>query len=408
MPDDKPAVPPVQAESAAPFQDFIISSELAEVYLLLDNVSMSANKRLPQATADDASDGDLIEQICQIRWPPAGQPADRAKQAAQLLHARDRLNAAAAPATGATIAFTLLVAGEGGIGKRNDPSPATSLLLGGAAQTRPPPSRISLATMAFPNLQGEARQFRRTIPVLVVGLFALFVLTSLLSWDIAVGNSVLAEWTKVKASVSQDVGGAPAGAPAPPVSFLAPGQQTAAQVLHQQQNARDLAFASVNLNHWLGPWELVLAAPSKAPGVCPSPCPPNLSADVNEKWAGALLNVLGGAVLPVFYGMLGAGARVVRTISANIRESLLSPRHLPLAFVQLTLGAVIGGCIGLFVTPSGAPSSAPPGLLGSVPLSASALCFIAGFGVDGVFQALESLISRVFNIADPTKPKPAS
>jgi len=37
-----------------------------------------------------------------------------------------------------------------------------------------------------------------------------------------------------------------------------------------------------------------------------------------------------------------------------------------------------------------------------VPLSASALCFIAGFGVDGVFQALEGLIRRVFNVSDPT------
>jgi hypothetical protein len=111
--------------------------------------------------------------------------------------------------------------------------------------------------------------------------------------------------------------------------------------------------------------------------------------------------VLGGAVLPIFYGLLGASASVVRQLSQRIRDSLLAPRHLMLSLVQLTLGAVIGGCIGLFVTPSGAPSSAAPGLLGSVPLSASALCFIAGFGVEGVFQALESLIRRVFNLPDP-------
>jgi hypothetical protein len=59
-----------------------------------------------------------------------------------------------------------------------------------------------------------------------------------------------------------------------------------------------------------------------------------------------ILNVLGGAVLPTLYGLLGAGAAVVRTMSARIRESLLSPRHLQLTFVQLTLGALIGGCIG--------------------------------------------------------------
>jgi hypothetical protein len=125
-----------------------------------------------------------------------------------------------------------------------------------------------------------------------------------------------------------------------------------------------------------------------------------------------LLNVLGGAVLPICYGLLGAGAAVARSIVTRIRESLLAPRHLMLFLMQLALGAIIGGCIGLFVTPSGGtngPSdTTPSGILGSVPLSASALCFIAGFGVDGVFLALEGLIGRVFNIPDPTKPSPAA
>jgi hypothetical protein len=71
--------------------------------------------------------------------------------------------------------------------------------------------------------------------------------------------------------------------------------------------------------------------------------------------------------------------------------------------VQLVLGAVIGGCIGLFVTPAGGGAGAggTPGLFGSVPLAPSALCFIAGFGVEGVFIALETLIVRIFNINDP-------
>ena len=37
---------------------------------------------------------------------------------------------------------------------------------------------------------------------------------------------------------------------------------------------------------------------------------------------------------------------------------------------------------------------------GTVALSASALSFIAGFGVEGVFQAIESLIRRLFNLRD--------
>lgn len=411
MPDDaKPAdsasktsAVEVVAPQGNHMQDFIFARELAEVYLLLDNVSMSTGKSLPAAPkAGPDQPPDLIEQICRIGWPPTGSTADRAHQAAVLLRARDTLNAAAAPATGATIAFTLLVAGEdgglsGGSKRRERTSPSRT----------PPnwapqvgwgegdaPSRVSLAVMAFPNLRREARRFQMAIPIIVCALFGMFLLTSWLSWDIAVGNSALAEWTKVKASFAQAAADAtPSATPAPLVRPAATPQQ--------QQSERDIAFANANLRHWLVFWQFLIGGPRQVS--CAAPCPQDLAADVNEKWAGEILNVLGGAVLPTLYGLLGAGAAVVRTMSARIRESLLSPRHLQLTFVQLTLGALIGGCIGLFVTPSGAPSSAAPGLLGSAPLSASALCFLAGFGVDGVFQALEGLMQRVFNVADPAR-----
>ena len=414
MPDDvKPAEVPGQAQpiptpagpgrAANHIQDFIFARELAEVYLLLDNVSMSSNKRLPPAVAAPGEPTDLIEEICQIGWPASGSTADRAHQAAILLRARDTLNTAAAPATGATIAFTLLVAGEGGLtglkrGRREPATPTWAPEVGwGDGEA---PSRVSLATMAFPNLRLAARRFQVAIPIVVCALLALFLATSWLSWDISIGNSALAEWTKVKAAA--------ADVQSDPVTGAAPPPPAAASTPLLLQSRRDVAFAGANLRHWLLFWQFFLGGPTKLEHFdCgPGGCPPGLGLAVNEKWAGEVLNVLGGAVLPTLYGLLGAGAAVVRTMSARIRDSMLSPRHLQLTFVQLTLGAVIGGCIGLFVTPSGAPSSAPPGLLGSVPLSASALCFIAGFGVDGVFQALESLIQRVFNITDPTKRPP--
>ncbi len=407
MPDDaKPADSTSKTsavEVVAPpnnhMQDFIFARELAEVYLLLDNVSMSTGKSLPAAPkAGPDQPQDLIEQICRIGWPPTGSTADRAHQAAVLLRARDTLNSAAAPATGATIAFTLLVAGEdgglsGGSKRRDRETPNWPPRVGWGDGDAP--SRVSLAVMAFPNLRREARRFQMAIPIIVCALFGMFLLTSWLSWDIAVGNSALAEWTKVKAGVAQAAADA---TPSPtPAALVKP----AAATPQQQQSQRDIAFANANLRHWLVFWQFLIGGPHRVE--CAAPCPPELAADVNEKWAGEILNVLGGAVLPTLYGLLGAGAAVVRTMSARIRESLLSPRHLQLTFVQLTLGALIGGCIGLFVTPSGAPSSAAPGLLGSVPLSASALCFLAGFGVDGVFQALEGLMQRVFNVADPTR-----
>jgi hypothetical protein len=111
--------------------------------------------------------------------------------------------------------------------------------------------------------------------------------------------------------------------------------------------------------------------------------------------ATAYANILATAVLPFLYGLLGAGAAIVRSLSRKIRASLLSPRDLHLSLQQLALGAVIGACIGLFVA---SPTDAAEGLLGPVALSASALSFVAGFGVEAVFQGIESLITRIFNL----------
>jgi len=108
-------------------------------------------------------------------------------------------------------------------------------------------------------------------------------------------------------------------------------------------------------------------------------------------------NIIGSAVLPFLYGLLGAAAAVIRSISKKIRASLLSPRDLTLSLQQLALGAVTGACIGLFIA---SPGSSPKGELFADPvgLSGPAISFIAGFGVDAVFQALEELIKRIFNV----------
>jgi hypothetical protein len=122
-----------------------------------------------------------------------------------------------------------------------------------------------------------------------------------------------------------------------------------------------------------------------------------------EQLARVVTLVVGTAVLPLFYGILGAGAAVVRGLWAKMRESLLSPRDYTLALLQLALGATIGACIALFVNPSGQTPGSEIGFLGTWALSTSALSFIAGFGVEGVFVALESLVRRVFNISDPAR-----
>jgi hypothetical protein len=124
----------------------------------------------------------------------------------------------------------------------------------------------------------------------------------------------------------------------------------------------------------------------------------DLYADVPSS-AASLANIMGSAMLPVIYGILGAGAAIIRSLSRKIRHNLLTPRDLLLSLQQLALGAVVGACIGLFIAQPDSGGGDSAGLLGPVALSGSAISFIAGFGVDSVFQALEALISRIFNIA---------
>jgi hypothetical protein len=189
--------------------------------------------------------------------------------------------------------------------------------------------------------------------------------------------------------------------------------------LHQFENAtqrqicdelNDNLIANYNshedLADWLAPWRW-LHLPSHL--ICggdkctKDPTVPLLDASRlgdQHQWAAVMVEVLTTAVLPLCYGFLGAGAAVVRSIWGKMRDSLLSPRDLTLSLGQLALGAVIGACIGLFITPSGLASQGASGLTSSVTLTPSALSFIAGFGVEGVFLALESFIKRVFNIPD--------
>ena len=440
-------------------QSFVFKRELDQVYLLLDHISMNSDKHLPGTTMNGQTtvDYDFVRQIAKIKYPPSGGAIDQAEQATTLLVALDALNRASAPATGFSVAFTLLVSGEEEERKGHR----------GLARLEAP-TRLELATGAFPTLVNPARRFTLFNTFFIWALAVFFLLTCLLSWNIATGNALLGQLNTLAitrndiakqiaaAEVAERSGkpGAPGGpatvgggANARPIvpfghycdAFTAAGEAAAqddatsrsdktVEVLDGttglplcvQRNDIDLRVfaARNNLRAWLHdmPWAWIaprmdqraLAPLCKSEPVPTARC--YAPGEIDAQWAGALLNVVGGAVLPICYGLLGAGAAVIRGVAARIRASVLTPRDLMLGGVQLVLGAVIGGCIGLFITPAGASAQgASPSLLGSVQLSASALCFIAGFGVEGVFLALESLVHRVFNIADPSgKPAPAA
>lgn len=475
------------ADDAAPrgatsqdYQGFILQRELAEVYLLLDYVSGSANRNLDdrdhQAPVFNGPDGkprDWIQTVCEIAWPPEGSPEDQAEDIARLIRVRDFLNRAVAPANGLTIAFTLLVAGEGSAGAGTEGEPANEAGPGLASEGRKPlsdasgtpapavtaasaiargwrgrepPSRAELADRAFPSLTKKADEIRGWLKWPPYMLIFWLIITCCLSWNVAEGTSLLAQLTTAETDQTQaeaqiyDALNGPSGSSgngpgglvtasgvtlddycATTTNLVVTGGAAAnfnpitRLRLCQTRREKEAATsaAAFNLSNWAQDWRwLTFLAPQSSCSIFDGA---GCRQAMSQQSTSSLLGVLSGSVLPIFYGLLGALAAVVRGLAAKVRDGQLAPRDRQISVIQLYLGAVIGACIGLFVTPAGAAGGAAAqagsdiasaqGLLGPVHLGASALCFIAGFFVEGVFAALESLMRRVFNIADPT-PRP--
>jgi hypothetical protein len=319
-----------------------------------------------------------------------------------------------------------------------------------------PPSRVSLARLAYPGLIGSARRFKSRINFLLFFLFVWLILTCVLSWHITAGRAILARLDAIETArmpIQKRIADAEVGevkpallasgsAPTPATADSSPAPATAVSPKHyverycerasrlpppkdtpagvkidrfedatQLQICDQLAENRINYSNarediadWLAPWGWLKWSSHKMCGGNRCLNDEGVALKVNavnqQQWAAVVVDVLATAVLPLCYGFLGAGAAVVRNIWGKMRDSLLSPRDLTLSLGQLALGAVIGACIGLFITPSGVGSQGAGGLTSSVTLTPSALSFIAGFGVEGVFVALEGFIKRVFDIPD--------
>jgi hypothetical protein len=257
------------------------------------------------------------------------------------------------------------------------------------------PSRSSLACDAYPDLVPKARGFRRWMSIMALVLLGILTGTCLLSWYVAMGNAALADLTSARAGIVA----AESSVSDAQTAFASPAAQKGAAVRPPALFSSNYCgkertdFPTVDLMKSCQALQAKLDERDKVNDSLASWTPGDESA---ARWS---LNVLGGAVLPVLYGFLGAAAAIVRSLSRKIKGSQLSPRDFQLSFQQLALGAVIGACIGLFISQPGTDNQTEMALLGPVPLSSSAISFVAGFGVEAVFQALEALISRIFNIA---------
>ena len=404
-------------------QVFVLARELAEVHLLLDNISSDPDTTISALATREPLDGidkEWIDRVCEISWPPT-PAADKARQAALLIRAKDYLNRLAKPASGASIAFTHLVTQD-----ERDPDPRDDRQPG--VDVEEVHSRRSLSELAFPDFAPRARRFRRALRLMNISLIGILLITCLISWYVAFGNSTLGEYAAAQKRVaaaqarvdSLEMGVRPGTASITGSTSETPQATTATVPAATAGTDGGAAAADAGVGY-CDRW-----TPEKRPNgklikryanaeqrqAC-------IELDEAEKqrktvearlkaWlllrdeetgaaaiAAHVASIIGTAALPVLYGILGAGAAVLRSISHRIKASTLSPRDFNLSMQQLALGAVIGACIGLFIVQPGAEQA----LIGPVALSISAISFIAGFGVEAVFQALEALISRIFNVA---------
>jgi hypothetical protein len=434
----RPAEPVARNDSPTAF---ILDRELSEVHLLIDYISSDALKCLPEAVPDNTdhrhghNGKDWVEKVCKISWPPEGTRDEKASQAALLVHAKDALNRLAYPASGATVAFTLLVAQEDDASSRADLEQAE----------KNAPSRISLARSAYPNLISKAKGFRTGMAYIRLFLIGWLILTCLLSWYLAIGNSILAQLTTAQtaqaallermtdadngkdahapgsgtppagqadaplgqstpvttSTLSYRSCRAPKAGPGAPTDKTAPGpdlQATSPLCDAAFEGEASILAIQKNLAHWL-----FRPAPTPLYPISPSA---HMKPDSLTASAATLASLLGTGILPVFYGILGAGAAAVRLLFSRMKASQLWPRDIILSVQLMSLGAVVGACIGLFVNPSATATQGAASLLGPVALSGSALSFIAGFGVEYVFAAMEALLRRIF--ATTSTPPPVA
>lgn len=98
------------------------------------------------------------------------------------------------------------------------------------------------------------------------------------------------------------------------------------------------------------------------------------------------LEILSTYLLPLFYGLLGACAYVLRSVTTEVKAEIFSRTSDVSYRLRLMLGLVAGLSIGWFLH----PTDKYAGLLAS--LSPLALAFIAGYSVELLFAVLDRIV----------------
>lgn len=99
--------------------------------------------------------------------------------------------------------------------------------------------------------------------------------------------------------------------------------------------------------------------------------------------ANLLTGVVGSFVLPILFGVIGAVAYIIRSISDEIRNATFSSTSPIRHIMRVALGALAGIVVGLF-----------GGLSNQLSLSPLAIAFLAGYGAEAVFSMFDGLIQK--------------
>jgi hypothetical protein len=396
-----------------------LNREAAEVYLLLDFLSGRADRSMRPTEEERlrclvdrhdrnggaGADADeqrteietdlcdptrLILRTMRIKYPI--EPADQRFQAdaAFLMRARDVLNTRAAPATGLTVAFTSMVAGQSHDGQDGAE---------GIAQ---------FAERAYPQYRHLAHELARSVTWMLRSLLVFLAL--------ALAVSAYAAWGKVMLD-TLDAVRRDDGATQQAVNAVQPGSALAspASICADQKNsqslpcihAADIKERYAVTSYQLAAWEWPLGG---RPIITDEESHDPRKQKIAEQLATPAMTVLGNYLMPVLFGLLGSIAYVLRRHYDRLGKNLLSPSDLRSNSIRLTLGVMIGGSIGLVFSSSSVAQAT--GVLGAAAtLSTAGFAFLAGYGVEAVFKLLDTIITQVFHVngTEPAvRPKPTA
>jgi len=448
-------------------QSFVFGRLLDEIYLLIDFIATRDDRGLdclegcvPMRSGEVwgmGSKRQVLERVAELRFPPPNSPPQTAVDAAFLMMVKDRLTVQARPASGMTIAFTEMVL----IGGRHPPEETE-----GTRRARRT-SRRTLAYTAYPELWRYACA-TKWIWIVCTALLLLLALATVAATmgaengrsmlnRLAAANRSYAEAVVLLTGVERQEARGP-DMPGPEARGELNGPLAPPYVLHYCDRAkyltelrrtrwppadgpgwappdlplyenttqrlvcpriwdaeREIAAVRARITVLLGQWRwsLPLFAPAgrqPQPGAAVTP-----SEDTqrdNEWRAEDAVNLVTRHVLPLCFTVLGAGVSILRDFSRRMHESRLAPRDLPLAFSRLALGVAAGLAVGLFQAEPIMPAAqlggvAPPGT-GAVALSAQALAFLAGYGLDAVFVFLDNQLARLRRVGAEPVPQPVA